>query len=244
MSLSTQEQKTLDLLMKKKYGGNNQKHSANPNQGNNQKHSAKSNQGMNRKNSANPNQGKQEKSDKLKEHVKSLTNEINGLKFQLKNIPISGPQIPRPSQNMTEAAADAVLGALARLDRNSVPVQIPPRPPRPSNSLKMRKAGDDKINKEKKVKFRNSVDICGSPNDKHTIFRCPEVTGTNHSQKAKNYVHLCRSFTYGGGGAYTCKFGNRCHFYHPDPRNMCPQGANCLHKDCRNFHPHEWYVPK
>lgn len=241
MSLSTQEQKTLDLLLKKKYGDNNQKHSANPNQGMNQKHSAKSNQGMNRKNSANPNQGKHGKSDRLKEHVESLTNEINGLKFQLKNIPISGPQIPRPMQNMTEAAADAILGALAR-----VPAHIPPRPPRPSNpskstvpsnSLKMRKAGDNKISKEKKVKFK-------LPNDEHTIFRCPEVTGTNHSQKVKTYIHLCRSFTYGGGGAYTCKFGDRCHFYHPDPRNMCPKGANCLHKDCRNFHPHEWYVPK
>ena len=222
MSLSTQEQKTLDLLLKKKYGGKNKKYSADPNQ------------------------RKQEKSDKLKKQVQSLTNEINGLKFQLKNIPISGPHIPRPKQNMTEDAAEAILGALARIDPNSVPVQIPPRPPRlsnpskstvPSNSLKMRNTGDDKISKEKKVKYK-------LPNDEHTIFRCPEVTGTNHSQKVKNYVHLCRSFTYGGGGAYTCKFGNRCHFYHPDPRNMCPQGANCLHKDCRNFHPHEWYVPK
>ena len=179
--------------------------------------------------------------------LQSLTNEINGLKFQLKNIPISRPHIPRP-QKMTEAgaaeAAEAVLGALSKLDRIFAPVQIPPRPPRPSNpstvpsnSLKMRKAGDDKISKDKKVKFK-------LPNDEHTIFRCPEVTGTNHSQKTKNYVHLCRYFTYGGGGVYRCKFGNRCHFYHPDPRNMCPQGANCLHKDCRNFHPHEWYVPK
>ena len=70
MSLSTQEQKTLDLLLKKKYGGKNKKYSADPNQ------------------------GKHEKSDKLKKQVQSLTNEINGLKFQLKNIPISGPQIP------------------------------------------------------------------------------------------------------------------------------------------------------
>ena len=201
MSLSTQEQKTLDLLLKKKYGGKNKKYSADPNQGK-QKHSAN-----------------------LSKDIQSLTNKINGLEFQLKNIANSGPQIPRPMQKMTEAGAEAILGALAR-----VPAHIPPRPPRPSNpskstvpsnSLKMRKAGDN-----------------------NTIFRCPEVTGTNHSQKVKNYVHLCRSFTYGGGGTYTCKFGNRCHFYHPDPRNMCPQGANCLHKDCRNFHPHEWYVPK
>ena len=191
MSLSTQEQKTLDLLLKKKYGGKNKKYSADPNQ------------------------GKHEKSDKLKKQVQSLTNEINGLKFQLKNIPISGPQIPpRPPR-----------------------LSNPSKPTVPSNSLKMRNTGDDKISKGKKVKFKLR-------NDEHTIFRCPEITGTNHSQKVKNYVHLCRSFTYGGGGPYTCKFGNRCHFYHPDPRNMCPQGANCLYKDCRNFHPHQWYVPK
>ncbi len=237
MSLSTQEQKTLDLLLKKKYGDNNQKHSANPNQGMNQKHSAKPNQGKNQKHSANPNQGKNQKhsanpNQGMNQKHSAKPNQGMNQKHSAK--PNQGNQ--KHSANLSkdiQSLTNKINGLEFQLKNipNSGP-QIPPRPARPSGHS-----------------IHSIHSIPSNPSNpsnpsEHTIFRCPEVTGTNHSQKVKNYVHLCRSFTYGGGGVYTCKFGDRCHFYHPDPRNMCPKGANCIHRDCRNFHPHQWYKPK